>query len=126
MNDAIVLTHPAFDREPVPNRRGPGRLPKCVENIATHRRMTAAARANAEETNLRAWAYANGLNFHADVALLRARKQKQDAINQILKSDDSVAWREIERIQEMANKLYIAAFDARYALIDRHTAKSGQ
>ena len=126
MTEAKILTHPAFNRTPISNRRGPGRLPKCVVNLAVRRRMSAANLARSEEARLRAWAYANGLNAYADVALLRARKQERDAIHRLLRSNDKEAWSEIERLKSAAFDLYNAVHDARTELLQRHLHNPGR
>jgi len=46
-----VLTHPGFAREPVANRRGPGRRPKGVVSLGAHRIASAARQAQTKQAS---------------------------------------------------------------------------
>lgn len=125
MPNRTVLTHPAFDREPIENirRRGrPTRLPSNVVRLADARVCLGRQRIDRDEEALRQWARQNGLNDHAPLQRLRELQDEQKAIARAATGSDAAAWAEIERLRSATFQLHSAVYDARDRLVKRNMA----
>lgn len=116
MNNAQVLTHPAFDRPRVLNakRRGP---PPCgVPVLSSERRSR-----RGDEASLRAWAREHA-NAYWTLDQVREEKRRREATELLERSGDK-AWQEIARLLNNATALRLEIFQLRELLVQRQMSK---
>lgn len=111
MNNAQVLTHPAFDRPAVLNAKRHGPPPRGVPMLSSVRRSR-----RDDEASLRAWAREHA-NAYWTLDQVREEKQRREATELLERSGDKV-WQEIARLLDNATALKLEILQLRELLVE--------